>query len=377
MNRPITIATRVLFACFVLGFFGLVMPSLLGMIFATLLVFANADHQRRRKHIMIQSFNSTVRAVCRHEGSLGKVALAYSQSSPFSGSYYEYARRLMVGEDPVEAAVAAGVPLQLRTVVAMQSPKPPKSYQDKLEFEDDPMLATVDGDSMPVHGQFIYLIFTAGATCFVVTFFSLFIVPTFATMYEEFGLDARKLHWLFSSLPAFVLLFLLTVFVVVVLPILNRGNLLGIALPRWVPVLPRAVEKRGEILHGLADAIDTGWSMGRALIMSHRISLDSFERRSLERAMLWIGRGVEAPVALARTHWLDAEEAAWLSGASPERTASLLRSIADQSVRDARANLRWAMGVLFPFFVILLGCCVLAYGIGLFSALSELLYAIA
>jgi type II secretory pathway component PulF len=89
--------------------------------------------------------------------------------------------------------------------------------------------------------------------------------------------------------------------------------------------------------------------------------------------MRWIQRGAEAPTALAQSGWLDEQDAAWLLGAKPGRMANLLRSIADQNIRDARANLRWAMAVLFPTVVILLGFCVLAYGAGLFSALSGLL----
>ena len=141
--------------------------------------------------------------------------------------------------------------------------------------------------------------------------------------------------------------------------------------------MPRLAEDRGHVLRGLADAVDAGWPIGRALVMSHQISVDPFERRSLESAMRWIQRGAETPVALEQTSWLDEEDVAWLSGAKPERTASLLRSIADQNIRDARANVRWAMAVLFPIVVLMLGFWVLMFSTGLFSALSGLVHKLA
>ena len=57
--------------------------------------------------------------------------------------------------------------------------------------------------------------------------------------------------------------------------------------------------------------------------------------------------------------------------------SELLRSIADQNVRNANANSRWLLGIFFPVVIVLLGMLVLAYGIGLFASLSELINGIA
>ena len=92
--------------------------------------------------------------------------------------------------------------------------------------------------------------------------------------------------------------------------------------------------------------------------------------------MRLIERGVEPIEAIRKSGWIDADEAAWLIGTSPQRSSQLLRTIADQGIRDSRSNLRWMMAIFFPLLVILLGCTVLAYAFGFFSALTELIHVI-
>lgn len=100
--------TRVVFWTFALIFlffgFLLLLPSLFGALLAILLVFAVIDYSSRRYRNAVQTFNASMRAVCHHEGAINKVALAFSKSGPLSGPCYEYARRLMMGENPVDAA---------------------------------------------------------------------------------------------------------------------------------------------------------------------------------------------------------------------------------------------------------------------------------
>ena len=116
---------------------------------------------------------------------------------------------------------------------------------------------------------------------------------------------------------------------------------------------------------------------GCGLAVGHTISLHAFERSSLDRAMLLIERGVEPAIAMHRTGWIDADEAEWLSGAPRQRTAQLLRTIADQNIRDARSNLRWIMAIFFPCLITLLGLAVLAYAYGFFASLMELIHGLA
>jgi hypothetical protein len=353
------------------------MPSLIGSLMVILLIFAIQDYSSRRYRIAVRTFNSAIRAVCQHEGAIGKVALAFSRSGPLSGPCYEYARRLMMGEDPIEAAGMARVPLQLRTAIALQSPtSTEKGLQRDLQRADTE-LALVDTTMMPVYGQFIYLTATALITCVVLGFMGSFILPKMEIFFREFNATEMPFRWLFSTAPAICILFLLILVAVLVVPLLNRGHLLGVRLPGFVPRMPRLAERKAEILHGLADAIDAGWPIGRGLAIGHAISMHAYERHSLDHAMQLIEQGTDPALAIQRTGWVDADEATWLVGASPQRTAELLRTIADQNIRDARSNLRWMMAIFFPLLVLLLGLAVLAYAYGFFAALMELIRGLA
>ena len=373
--------TRIVFWTFALIFllfgFLLLLPSLFGALLAILLVFAVIDYSSRRYRNAVQTFNASLRAVCHHEGAISKVALAFSKSGPLSGPCYEYARRLMMGENPVDAAAMSRVPLQLGTAVALQSPvriEPDPLVEQTKEFRK---LDVADPNMMPAYGQFLYLTVTALVTCSVLVFMGTFVAPTLEQMHEEFFGSAMPNRWMMRAGPAFWILSLLAFVIIVIVPLLNRGHFLGLRLPRWVPMLPRPAQQKADTLSGLADAIDAGWPMGRALAVGHTISTKSMERKSLETSMLLIEQGADPAVAMQRAGLLDKDEAPWLTGASPKRTAELLRSIAGQTQRDAQSNLRWLMAIFFPALVLLIGLSVLAYAYGFFGTMTELINGLA
>lgn len=371
MSRVVSIVIWVLAAICVLLVFGVMLPSLVSCLMVILLMFAVADFLVRRRRNTIRTFNSAVRAVCQHEGAITKVAIAFSRSGALSGPCYEYARRLMKGEDPVEAAGRSHVPLQLQTAVALRTPPREKSAGEYGEVVSSEV-SKMGMDTMPAYGQIIYLTVTALVTCFVLTFMRVFILPTFDAMFEEFFGDRMPNRWLFSLTPAIIVLALITLVVVVLIPVLNRGHFFGVTLPRWIPSMPQHAERNAETLHGLADAIEAGWSYGKALSVAHSIAIKPRDRISLEHAMRGIQRGLEPVYAFHETGWIDRSEAAWLVGASADRTVGLLRNIADQKVRDARANLRWFNAIFFPFLVLLMGAAVLAFAYGVFGALMRI-----
>ncbi len=373
--------TRVVFWTFALIFlffgFLLLLPSLFGALLAILLVFAVIDYSSRRYRNAVQTFNASMRAVCHHEGAISKVALAFSKSGPLSGPCYEYARRLMMGENPVDAAAMARVPLQLGTAVALQSPariEPDPNVEQTREFRK---LDVADPNMMPAYGQFLYLTVTALITCSVLVFMGLFVAPTLETMYEEFFASELPNRWMMRAGPAFWILMLLGFVIIIIVPLLNRGHIFGLRLAHWIPMMPRPAQQKADTLNGLADAVDAGWPIGRALAVGHTISTRSLERRSLEHSMILIERGTDPTDAMQRAGLIDPDESSWLRGATPRRTAELLRSIADQTQRDAQSNLRWLMAIFFPCLVMLLGLSVLAYAYGFFGALTELINGLA
>ncbi len=350
--------------------FVFVMPSLIGLLMGVILVFAFFDLAARRYRIAVRTFNSAVRALSHHDGAVGKVAVAFSRSGPLSGPCYEYARRLMIGENPIDAAAMSGVPLQLSTAVALEA----RPGADRAERTDDFRefeLLIRDSGSMPAYGQLVYLTMTACVTCFVLTYLGAFIVPKIERVFEEFGVGGQY-KTLLSGTPAIWILVTVGVVVLVMIPILRRGHLFGVRLHPWLPMMPSSAERKAETLRGLADAIDAGWPMGRALAIGHAISMRRDERRSLEAAMQLIGQGLAPAVAIHRAGWISNDEQSWFTDASPRRTAELLRVIAEQSVRDARSDLRWAISIFFPVGILMLGVAVLTYAYGFFGGLMEL-----
>ena len=385
MNRPARIALGVIGTLIGISVFLIFVPSLIGLLMIVLLIFATFDYSARRYRTTVKTFNSAVRAVSEYDGAIGKVALAFSRSGPLSGPCYEYARRLMMGENAIDAAVMSRVPLQLQTAIALYAPTTPDQPSGETaerraidrEYGEAHEMAMVDSTMMPPYGQFIYLSATALVTCVVLGFLGTFILPTMEQMFEEFFSDELPYRWLFSAAPAVWILLLLVFVIVFLIPLLNYGHLLGIRFPHWIPLMPRFAERKSEVLNGIADGIDVGWPIGRSLAVGHSIATRRYERESFERSMRLIEQGVPPIESIRHVGWIDAREASWLADASPARTAELLRTIADQSVRDARFNVRWLMAIFFPVFVLLLGCSVMAYAFGFFATLTRLIHGLA
>jgi hypothetical protein len=346
----------------------IVLPSLLSLLLCAILVVACIETVVQQRRSVVRDMNSAFQAVCHKEGGIEKVALAFSRGGPLRGPSYEYARRLMSGENPVDAAVASRIPLQLGTAVAMESPRGVDTTLSRIAAETD----FLDRDTalMPVYAQLIYLVGTAAVACLVLSFVGVFVIPTFEHLWSEFGVDVRY-EWLLSRTPSALILAFVVFTVLVAVPILNSGRIFGLQL-RWLPLLPSAARSKAEMLRGFADAVDSGWPLGRAMAVGHTITLRYDRRRRLEVAMQMIEQGQPAHAALVRGGWITAQQQQWFVGASPRRTADLMRVIADQCVRDAATNLQWLMSLFFPAVVIMIGMATLAYAFGFFAALMGL-----
>lgn len=344
------------------------LPSLLSLLLCAILVVACIETVVQRRRSVVRDMNSALQAVCHKEGGIEKVALAFSRGGPLRSPSYEYARRMMLGENPVDAAVASRIPLQLGTAVAMESPRgidpPPSRVAEDTDFLDR------DTSSMPVYAQLIYLVGTAAVACLVLSFVGVMVVPTFEQMWYEFGVDMQY-EWLLSRTPSVLILAFVVFTVLIAIPILNSGRIFGLQL-RWLPVLPAVARRKAEMLRGFADAVDSGWPLGRALAVGHTIALRYDQRRRLEVAMQMIEQGQPTHAALVRGGWISAQQEQWFDGASPRRTADLMRVIADQCMRDAATNVQWLMSIFFPAVVIMIGMATLAYAFGFFAALMGL-----
>jgi hypothetical protein len=356
------------------SFFVFALPSLIGFLLTGLTVLTIFQFFQRRKQHAYSTFNSALRAVCHRDGGVARVATAFARSGPLRGPCYEYARRLMVGQDAIEAAADARVPLQLATAVAMQSAPPQGARECDVYQREAQLRGDQAGDVASAYSQILYLTVTGAVTCAVLTYVTIKIVPQIEKLSLELAATENPYEWLFAGTsPTWILLGAMGLLLLYVMTTLTQSGLASLRWTRWMPVSPRAAESKADMLRGLADAIDAGMPLPESLQLASRISLNPAEQAALRQAAVLLQSGVPAAEALLQAGQVDAQQSGWLRDAEPTRFAQLLRHFADNQIRDAQANVRWLMGILFPLLVLLMGTAVLAYAYGFFGMLMGLI----
>ena len=360
----ITIWTTAVVAA--LAVFGYFVPSLLGLLICLLLFISVANVLAQRKRYKKRVVNNAVRAVCRREGGLSQLATAFARTGPLRGECYEFARRLMQGQQPLQAAARSRIPLQLGTAVALSSPQQlPADNVVSLESE------LHQDDTLPPDSQLMYLMFASVVTLAMLTFTNIFIVPTILQLMDEFGLRIPQQWLLVGFTPTWFLTVLGAILVLSVSVLVLAGRVLGWQ-PRWVPLMPAAAESRSQILYGVADALEQGLSFEEAFKLGNDISLHRREGKAYFLASRHVRAGVDPVQAMRNVGWVSRSEQEWLTDAPPPRTAQLLRHFGDRRVADANANMKWLMSVLFPAIVVILGVGIFLYAFGFMTALGSL-----
>ncbi|EMI16316.1 membrane protein [Rhodopirellula maiorica SM1] len=361
----------------------LVLPTPVSVLFATLVIVGFEDFRRRRWQHATRTFNEMVGSIQRHDGRIENVVAAFSRSGPLKNQCRQYLYRLRAGQDPVHAAEASGVPLFFSTAIALRTIRRPagdaaqtKRNSDDRWVQHSDELSDIDANDIPAYGQFIYLIVVALMVYLCLTFLTLFITPTIEKMLEEFGREFDGSRLLLRNFASGWVLVGLLVVCGVIVPALSRGRIFGLRLPQWIPMLPHRANRKAEVLNGFADAIDSGMPMDQAVRVGHSIARWASQRSEMHQAFVRLEFGNSIAAVMQQAKWLTPTEAKWIEGSPPDRMSELLRSIADQNVRNANANSRWLLGIFFPVVIVLLGLLVLAYGIGLFASLSEIIYGI-
>jgi hypothetical protein len=356
--------------------FVVLLPSLLGIVMTMLLIFGVSDFIVRRRRGTIDAFNSVLKTVVSSGGDLTSVAVAFSQSGPISSQAYEFARRLMMGQEPLEAAARARIPLQLSTAVAMHTKQETSPSHAPISRGDQPIdldsIRFMGASSTSIHGRLMYLFVTATITVAVLSFMSVFITPTLEEMFKAFGMDTSRFLWQMTITPA-VLLYMLIAALILAFLVLSRSSVLGIGIPTWLPMMPGLARRKSELLHGLADAVDAGWPMGRALAVAHTISIDRVERRRLQQAMEWIEQGRSPAEAIRWAGWIEAKDVGWIDDAPASRLGTLLRAVGNRRVRDSVFNLGWIINLVFPILILALAAVVTLYCHGFLSGLFEMI----
>ena len=163
----------------------------------------------------------------------------------------------MAGQDPVRAAADSRVPLQLGTAVAMRTVEADRERESVL-WRPDLIWTRGENGFLPAYTQILYLTLTALITCVVLSFVTVFVLPTIQQMFEEFGMQSPYEWLVVGTTPTWILLSILAVMLLLMVPILARTDRFTIPILNWLPVSPHAAESRADMLGGLADAIESG-----------------------------------------------------------------------------------------------------------------------
>lgn len=370
LKSKFTIAAVFLFL--LIAIFVFAIPSLIGFLLTCLIIAAAYDLFMRRQRLAARSLNLALRAACHRKASISKIATAFARYGPLRGPCYEYARRLMVGEDPVHAAAASRVPLQLGTAVAMSTTS--QAAQVASQDDVDQPYSSAGSSALPAYSQILYLTMAATITCVVLTFVTVSILPGIEQMIQEFGVTMEPYEWLIvGTTPTWIAITVMVLILLMMIPILARTDHFTIPILNAFRLSPLAAQSRADILEGLADATEAGMPLSRAIEIAGQISLKSNQRWSFQNASHLIQQGASAADALYQNGWINGEEVIWLRDAPPLRFAQLLRHFGRQGIRDAQANLQWLMGILFPVMVVLLGIAVLSYAYGFLGTIMQLI----
>ena len=376
MNLRLKFTIATIFFVLLAGFFVLAIPSLIGFLLACLVTLAIYDIVWRRERLATRTFNFALRAACHQQGNLSKIAAAFARYGPLRAHCYEYARRLMVGEDPVRAAAASRLQLQLSTAVAIRTSA--ELPVNSAMARDERDWGVRETDSLPAYSQILYLTLAATITCVVLSYVTVSVLPDIERMFSEFALSMESYEWLIAgTTPAWIAVTVVVLLLLLMIPILASTDHFTTRILKWLPLSPRAAQSRADILEGLADATDAGMPFSNAIALAAEISINPDERWSFQNAFRSIEQGAAAADALYQNGWINGEEVSWLGDTPPHRFAQLLRYFGQQGVRDARANLQWLMGIIFPLLVVLLGFAVLTFAYGFLGTILNLIVSLA
>jgi len=344
------------------------------MILFFLAIFATVfylDIRTRQRRNYVSSLNSALRIVSQTGVPMGTAAQAFSKSGPLRRQCEDYTKRLASGEDPLDAAVASQLPLEISTAISMQMPgngikAPPYRQQT---HRDTTARRT---QTLSISCQFFYLTFVCLFSVAALAFFSQFIIPQLHSIYAEFG---RASLVKVSPLPnglVLTVLSLLSLFLIFLPIFLSYGLGLRFLPKHWIPLLPYQAKPNADALTAIAEGVDAGWPLQKIVFLGQKISRGQ-QKLSFTKAVESIESGENSTNAIKNAGWISVNEAAWLDGTPPQRMTQLMRTISRQNLQTADANVNWLVALLFPTVVLLIAAIIAPIAYAFFSNLYILI----
>lgn len=245
-----------------------------------------------------------------------------------------------------------------------------------------PQIDEIEGTFREASEEFAYFVFLIVWGVGILTFIMLKIIPVFARIFQEFGLELPRVTQALIGISQAVVMYW-PVFVLPMLLVLVVGmGLFGYAVypPTHLPLF-NALHRRADcalVLRWLAIAVRRQRPMAEMVrLLAGYFPLAGLRKR-LERAAGRIEDGEDWSESLRQVGLIRHSEAGLFQAA--ERAGNLawaLEEMADSGVRRATYRLRAWLNVLFPATVLLFGGCVFFIAVGLMLPLFSLIQSLA
>lgn len=341
-----------------------VLKSIFGLLFSVIVILFYCENRARRRRNYVKSFNSAVRTTVQISGPLGRIAKAFANSGPLREQCANFEHRLAAGEETLDAAVASKLPLEIETAMALAFPD---DQQQAIPQRRSVIRSAAQSQSnLSTACQLYYLIFITMAIFICTLFYDSFIAPMLQSIANDFARNhgerliagnAQAIRIIASAIGLGVI----STYLALILDLAPR-----LASFSWMPLLPRAAERRAATLEGIATAIDIGCPIETFCQLGQKVSPGS-QHKPFSLALNSIENGNSNASAIAKAGWIDESERAWIEGAPPQRAADIFRTIAQQSTRRADSNLSWLMAILFPLMLLILAATIAPFATAFFS----------
>ena len=220
-----------------------------------------------------------------------------------------------------------------------------------------------------------------GMTCFMtISFIGYYIVPKIKKIFEDFDMELpESTQLLFSLVDNSGLVLLSTLAVIAFVMVMAVGEVM-VSFYGWQGMLDRLggiggkAGRTADLLRGLRWAVIKRVPLDTALLAMARAPVGFGARSKLHQAATVIEQGHDPWETLQRTGWLSAPQSVLLQTA--QATGNLpwaLETLSESIVARSEYRLQWWLQILHPAIVILVGCVVGFFALGMLMPLFSLI----
>jgi type IV pilus assembly protein PilC len=306
---------------------------------------------------------------------------AYAEEMPAGGQRRQLTRvcRVLEGGDPADATVALAELPECWIPLLSAATTAPDLGHVLREFLTESQ--RTDELRQKWWLTIVYPLILIGLATVVMTALSIFVIPEFRTIFEDFDLELPPFTYFVLNLASFLstwgVLFVVVLVILLALLILNANRRLPESAFAWAggwfhaPFGRRTAIAR--FARFVADLLESGVSVPDSL----RIAGFTVKQSRLRQAAWQMANDVESTGGFSQRAYqrpLTASVAYALAADAPQRTrVRLLREISNCHAERVRIGLSWTTGVVEPLAIVVVGIAVGCTVLGLFLPLVSLI----